>query len=95
MNEKFAQEHPLSFTAKFVLSSAMEELTAIAHLVLSYMPCYLAVRIPLKQNIAVTGSVNQKGEVQPVGGINEKIEGFFHFCEYCRLQEQGDYSNKI
>ena len=37
--------------------------------------------VPLRQGIAVTGSVNQKGEVQPIGGINEKIEGFFDVCE--------------
>ena len=39
--------------------------------------------LPLDQGIAVTGSVNQKGELQPISGINEKIEGFF---EVCRLQ---------
>jgi predicted ATP-dependent protease len=37
--------------------------------------------IPLKQSIAVTGSVNQKGEVQAIGGVNEKIEGFFEVCK--------------
>lgn len=36
--------------------------------------------VPLKQELAVTGSVNQKGEIQPVGGINEKIEGFYQLC---------------
>ncbi len=36
---------------------------------------------PLKQSIAVTGSVNQRGQMQPVGGINEKIEGFFDVCQ--------------
>jgi len=36
--------------------------------------------VPLKQNIAVTGSMNQKGEVQAIGGVNEKIEGFFDCC---------------
>ncbi|MEA3467235.1 MAG: AAA family ATPase [Thermodesulfobacteriota bacterium] len=35
---------------------------------------------PIKQNLAMTGSVSQKGEVQPVGGLNEKIEGFFDVC---------------
>ena len=35
---------------------------------------------PIKQNIAVTGSVNQMGEIQPIGGVNEKIEGFFDIC---------------
>ena len=38
-------------------------------------------KIPIKQYIAVTGSVSQKGEIQPIGGINEKIEGFFDICK--------------
>ncbi len=37
--------------------------------------------IPIKQNLAMTGSLNQMGEVQPIGGINEKIEGFYRCCE--------------
>jgi predicted ATP-dependent protease len=37
-------------------------------------------KVPLRQDIAVTGSVNQKGEIQPIGGVNEKIEGFFDVC---------------
>ena len=37
--------------------------------------------IPITQSIAVTGSVNQKGEVQPIGGVNEKIEGFYQICK--------------
>lgn len=37
--------------------------------------------IPVKQNIAVTGSVSQKGEIQPIGGVNQKIEGFFDVCK--------------
>lgn len=37
--------------------------------------------IPIKQNIAVTGSINQFGEIQPIGGVNEKIEGFFKVCK--------------
>ncbi|MFA5513673.1 MAG: AAA family ATPase [Sphaerochaetaceae bacterium] len=42
--------------------------------------------IPIKQNIAVTGSVNQMGELQPVGGINEKISGFFNLCRHQNLK---------
>ena len=42
-------------------------------------------RVPLKQNIAVTGSMDQNGDVQPVGGINEKIEGFFDLCRVTGL----------
>ncbi|MEM7335269.1 MAG: AAA family ATPase [Chloroflexota bacterium] len=46
--------------------------------------------VPIKQGIAVTGSVNQKGEVQPIGGANEKIEGFFRVCQARGLTgEQG------
>jgi lon-related putative ATP-dependent protease len=37
--------------------------------------------LPLKQNIAVTGSMDQNGDVQPIGGVNEKIEGFFELCK--------------
>ena len=36
--------------------------------------------LPIKQGLAVTGSVNQRGEIQPIGGVNEKIEGFFEVC---------------
>ena len=38
----------------------------------------------IKQNIAVTGSINQFGEVQPIGGVNEKIEGFYKTCKLMR-----------
>ncbi len=37
--------------------------------------------IPINQSIAVTGSINQKGEIQPIGGVNEKIEGFYQICK--------------
>jgi predicted ATP-dependent protease len=47
-------------------------------------------KLPIKQGIAVTGSVNQKGEVQAIGGINEKIEGYFELCKLIGLNgEQG------
>ena len=46
--------------------------------------------IPIKQSIAVTGSINQFGEIQPIGGVNEKIEGFFDVCKHEGLTgEQG------
>jgi predicted ATP-dependent protease len=37
--------------------------------------------LPIRQDVAVTGSINQKGEIQPIGGVNEKIEGFFILCK--------------
>jgi len=44
--------------------------------------------IPIKQSLAVTGSVNQRGEVQAIGGVNEKIEGFFDICRARGLTEE-------
>jgi lon-related putative ATP-dependent protease len=44
--------------------------------------------VPIKQSLAVTGSVNQRGEVQAIGGVNEKIEGFFDVCRARGLNEQ-------
>ena len=46
--------------------------------------------VPIKQSLAVTGSVNQNGQVQAIGGVNEKIEGFFDLCRARGLTgEQG------
>ena len=46
--------------------------------------------LPIKQSIAITGSVNQKGEIQPIGGVNEKVEGMFGVCRLFGLTgEQG------
>ena len=78
---KFAQEKPLGLTAQVTFeqlyggvegdSASSAELYAI----LSSLS-----DVPIKQNFAVTGSVNQMGEIQPIGGVNEKIEGFFDIC---------------
>ncbi len=87
----YAQDKPLSLTATIVFeqlysgvdgdSASSTELYAI----LSSLS-----GVPIKQNIAVTGSVNQRGEIQPIGGVNEKIEGFYHVCRLKGLTgEQG------
>jgi predicted ATP-dependent protease len=82
LNEKYARDTPLSLSARLVFeqnyagvegdSASSTELYAI----LSALG-----GLPIKQSIAVTGSVNQKGEVQAIGGVNEKIEGFFEVCK--------------
>ncbi len=87
----YAQQQPLSLTASLTFeqnyvgiegdSASSTELYAL----LSSLS-----EIPIKQGIGVTGSVNQRGEVQPIGGVNEKIEGFFRVCCACGLDgEQG------
>lgn len=82
MGRTFAQKYPLSLTVSIAFeqnyagidgdSASSTELYAI----LSSLS-----GIPVKQGIAVTGSVNQKGEIQSIGGVNEKIEGFFEVCK--------------
>ena len=82
IGEKFAQDRPLSLAASLCFeqmyngvdgdSASSTELYAI----LSSLS-----ELPIKQNIAVTGSVNQKGEIQPIGGLTDKIEGFFNICK--------------
>ena len=82
LGEQFAQEMNLSLTASVCFeqlyggvdgdSASSTELYAI----LSSLS-----GIPINQSIAVTGSVNQKGEVQAIGGVNEKIEGFYQICK--------------
>jgi lon-related putative ATP-dependent protease len=82
LNQKYAQDKPLSLSARLVFeqsyggvegdSASSTELYAILSALSG---------LPIKQNIAVTGSVNQKGEVQAIGGVNEKIEGFFEVCK--------------
>ncbi len=88
LNEKYAKDKPLSLNARLVFeqnyggvegdSASSAELYAI----LSNLS-----GLPIKQSIAVTGSVNQKGEVQAIGGVNEKIEGFYEVCKVKGLQE--------
>ena len=87
----YAQQQPLSLTASLTFeqnysgvdgdSASSTELYAL----LSSLS-----EIPLKQSLAVTGSVNQRGEIQPIGGVNEKVEGWFRLCEARGLTgEQG------
>ena len=79
--ETFGKDHPLAFNANLVFeqsyggidgdSASCAEIFAL----LSTLS-----EVPIKQSIGITGSLNQKGDVQPIGGVNEKIEGFFDVC---------------
>ncbi len=78
---RYARKSPFSLSASLVFeqsyghvdgdSASLAELCAI----LSSL-----AQVPLRQDLAITGSVNQLGQVQPIGGVNEKIEGFFDIC---------------
>jgi predicted ATP-dependent protease len=79
--ERFGRKRPLCFTASLCFEQSYARVdgdsasTAEVYVLLSALAA-----VPLRQDIAVTGSVNQFGEVQGVGGVNEKIEGFFTAC---------------
>jgi lon-related putative ATP-dependent protease len=79
---RYAREHPLSLAASLTFEQSYSEVEGDSASVgeLCALLSSLA-EVPIKQSLAVTGSVNQYGEVQPIGGVNEKIEGFFDICQ--------------
>ena len=81
LTEKYAQDKPLSLSARLVFEQSYEGVEGdSASSTEVYAVLSALSGLPIKQGIAVTGSVNQKGEVQAIGGVNEKIEGFFEVC---------------
>lgn len=91
LGERFAHDKPLSLSASITFEQSYSEIDGdSASSTEAYALISALSGVPLKQNIAVTGSVNQKGEIQPIGGVNEKIEGFFKTCKLKGLNgEQG------
>lgn len=82
LNSKFGQKIPLSFNATLCFEQLYEMVEGDSASVAEVIALQSALgNLPLKQNLAVTGSLNQHGEVQPIGGVNEKIEGFFAVCK--------------
>ncbi|MCS7179970.1 MAG: AAA family ATPase, partial [bacterium] len=82
INEKYGQDDVISFSASICFEQLYEEIEGdSASSTEVYVLLSALANVPIKQGIAVTGSVNQKGEIQPVGGINEKIEGFYYTCK--------------
>ncbi len=81
LRSRYAQDKPLSMSASICFEQSY---TAIDGDSASSSEIYALIsslsRVPIRQNLTVTGSVNQRGEIQPIGGVNEKIEGFFDVC---------------
>lgn len=78
---RFAHDQPLSLSASLAFEQSYEPVEGDSASVAELCALLSALsRIPLRQELAVTGSVNQQGEVQAIGGVNEKIEGFFDIC---------------
>jgi lon-related putative ATP-dependent protease len=80
--ENFAQDKPLNLTARLVFEQNYEGVDGdSASSTELYAILSALSEVPIKQYFAVTGSVNQKGEVQAIGGVNYKIEGFYEICK--------------
>ena len=78
---RFAKDSPLSLSASIVFEQSYGGVDGDSASSTEYYCLLSAITgIPIKQNIAVTGSINQFGDIQPIGGVNEKIEGFFDVC---------------
>ncbi|MEE8185853.1 MAG: ATP-binding protein [Thermodesulfobacteriota bacterium] len=78
LGNKFAQSTPMSLSASICFEQLYEEIEGDSATCTEFYALISSLTdLPLNQGIAVTGSMNQLGEVQPVGGVNEKIEGFF------------------
>ena len=82
LGEKFAQDIPLCLTASICFEQLYNGVDGdSASSTELYGLLSSLSGLPINQSIAVTGSVNQKGQIQPIGGVNEKIEGFFQICK--------------
>ena len=82
LGEMFAQDIPLCLTASICFEQLYNGVDGdSASSTELYGLLSSLSGIPINQSIAVTGSVNQKGQIQPIGGVNEKIEGFFQICK--------------
>ncbi|MBW2517447.1 MAG: AAA family ATPase [Deltaproteobacteria bacterium] len=86
LRKKYAQDKPLTMSASIAFEqsySGVDGDSASSTEIYALLSSLSGV--PIKQNIAVTGSVNQKGEIQAIGGVNQKIEGFFDCCNQTQL----------
>ncbi|MGP8089465.1 MAG: Lon protease family protein, partial [Syntrophobacteraceae bacterium] len=87
--ERFAQNKPIAFSASVCFEQSYGMIDGDSASSTEYYVLVSAISgLPLKQGIAVTGSVSQRGEVQPIGGVNYKIKGFFDICKFKGLTGQ-------
>jgi predicted ATP-dependent protease len=82
LGAKYAQDQPLSLAASLCFEQSYEGIDGdSASSTELYALLSSLASVPIKQGIAVTGSVNQNGQIQPIGGVNQKIEGFYDLCK--------------
>ena len=81
LGERYAQSFPITLSASITFEQLYDEIEGDSATCTEVYALLSSLSgVPIDQGIAVTGSMNQLGEVQPIGGVNEKIEGFFDVC---------------
>ncbi|NJN47443.1 MAG: AAA family ATPase [Candidatus Competibacteraceae bacterium] len=89
LGARYAGDHPLSLHASLVFEQSYARVDGDSASLAELCALLSALaEVPIQQSFAVTGSVNQQGEVQAIGGVNEKIEGFFDVCRVKGLDGQ-------
>ncbi|MGO9377067.1 MAG: Lon protease family protein [Dissulfurispiraceae bacterium] len=82
LGSKYAVNKPISLSASITFEQLYEMIEGDSATCAELYALLSSIAgVPLKQNFALTGSMDQNGDVQPIGGVNEKIEGFYHLCK--------------
>ena len=82
LRHQYGMDGPISLSASIAFEQSYSRIDGDSASIAEIIVLLSALTdLPLRQDLAVTGSMNQKGEVQPIGGINEKIEGYFRTCQ--------------
>lgn len=82
LRDRFARKEPLTLTASIAFEQSYSGVDGdSASAAEIYVLLSALTNIPIKQTYAITGSINQKGDIQPIGGVNEKITGFYEICK--------------
>ncbi|MFO8037438.1 MAG: AAA family ATPase [Anaerolineales bacterium] len=82
LGERYGQQHTLNLTASITFEQSYAEVDGDSASAAELMALLSSIAdIPLRQGCAITGSINQHGEIQAVGAINEKIEGYYRICQ--------------
>ncbi|UCE76269.1 MAG: AAA family ATPase, partial [Gammaproteobacteria bacterium] len=91
LGARYAQDYPLSLSASLTFEQSYSQVEGDSASLAELCALLSSLAgLPVRQSLAVTGSVNQHGQVQAIGGVNEKIEGFFNVCRERGLNgEQG------
>lgn len=91
LGERYAKHHPLSLSASLVFEQTYSQVEGDSASAGELCALVSALAdIPIRQSLAITGSINQHGQIQAIGGVCEKIEGFFDLCQKRGLSgEQG------